>query len=115
MGGRLPSSPLARYLDALETADRTQPVGLEVKTERLQQEIKRLRQQMRQLDEIKTQLKSEPDGQLSMTDPDAPSMATGRLASALVGYNVQTAVDAKHHLIVAHEGTNVARKHWRTS
>ena len=33
-------------------------------------------------------------------------MATSRLGSGIVGYNVQVAVDAMHHLIVAHEVTN---------
>ena len=33
-------------------------------------------------------------------------MATSRLGSAVVGYNVQTAVDAKNHLIVAHDVTS---------
>jgi hypothetical protein len=46
-----------------------------------------------------------PDQQLSLTDPDARSM-TSR-GTGLVGYNVQSAVDSKHHLIIAHEVTNV--------
>jgi hypothetical protein len=55
---------------------------------------------MQSLKEIEVQLNAAPDGQVSLTDPDARSMKTR--GTGVVGYNVQTAVDTKHHLIVAH-------------
>ena len=98
---------IERYLSALETADRTQPADVEVKTERLREKINTLRQQMRRMDVIREKLKHQPDEQLSQTDPDARSMISQAKGSGLVGYNVQAAVDTKHHLIVTHEVTNI--------
>ena len=98
---------IERYLAALETTDRTQPAEVEPKTERLREKIETLREQMRRMDAIREELKRQPEEQLSLTDPDARSMISQAKGTGMVGYNVQAAVDAKHHLIVAHEVTNV--------
>ena len=98
---------IERYLAALETADRTQPAEVEAKTERLREKIMTLREQMRRMDAIREELKQQPDEQLSQTDPDARSMISQAKGTGVVGYNVQAAVEAKHHLIVAHEVTNI--------
>ncbi|MFL9988591.1 IS1182 family transposase [Paraburkholderia sediminicola] len=104
-----------RYLDLIETADRTSPTGFDVKTVRLYEKIVRLRQQMRELAQIRKQLEKQPDKQLSMTDPDARSMATSGRGSGIVGYNVQAVVDTKYHLIVEREVTNVGNDHGQLS
>jgi transposase len=98
---------IARYLAAMETADRTQSDVAEAKTSRISDKIKKLRQQMQDLKAMEQRLRDSPDGQVSLTDPDARSMATSGRGTGMVGYNVQTAVDATSHLIVAHEVTNV--------
>src|SRR5262249_86818 len=64
-------------------------------------------EQMRRLEVLKVQMLAAPDQQISLTDPDARSMATSGRGSGVVGYNVQVAVETKHHLIITHEVTNV--------
>ena len=99
---------IERYLSALETADRQDQADFTAaKIQRLQEKIVMLKQQMARLDSIETELEKLPDKQISLTDPDARSMATSGRGTGIVGYNVQTAVDTKNHLIVAHEVTNV--------
>lgn len=53
-----------------------------------------------------TALIDAPDGQISLTDPDARAMATPAQHSGHVGYNVLGIVDAETHLTVTHEVTN---------
>ena len=85
----------------MDTADRAEPEAAELKKGRLREKIAALKEQMQQLKIYEAQMLASPDQQLSLTDPDARSMKSRD--GGIVGYNVQAAVDAKHHLIVAHE------------
>ncbi len=98
---------VARYLQQLDTADRQEPSeGLRTKTSHLKEKITKLKEQMRRLHALKAQMLAMPDQQISLTDPDARSMATSGRGSGVVGYNVQVAVEAEHHLIITHEVSN---------
>ena len=94
-----------RYLTILDEADKREPAETKYTAEELAEKIASMKQQMGRLQEIEEQVQAHPDKQVSLTDPDARSMAKAGGGST-VGYNVQTAVDGDNHLILAHEVTN---------
>jgi transposase len=96
-------STIERYLARLDETDQTEPPPDDAKT--LQDKVAKLREEMARLKKLEVRMLEAPDQQLSLTDPDARSMNSR--GTGVVGYNVQSAVDAKHHLIVAHDVSKV--------
>lgn len=97
---------IARYLSQLDSADRQGDAVPEAKITRLNEKIAMLRQEVQRLNTLNVQMMQSEDKQISLTDPDARSMATSGRGCGMVGYNVQSSVDTTHHLIVSHEVTN---------
>ena len=97
---------IARYLSQMASADRQDSEVAGRKSDHLQCKITRLKGEVNRLKALEKEMLDRPDQQISLTDPDARSMATSGRGTGMVGYNVQTAVDTKHHMIVTHEVTN---------
>ena len=94
-----------RYLAKLDAVDKEEPEIPEVTAKELKKKIASMEAKMEALEGYQAEVEAHPDKQVSLTDPDCRSMMKAGGGST-VGYNVQTAVDSKHHLIVAHEVTN---------
>jgi hypothetical protein len=96
-----------QYLNDLDRADRLPSTLPAARVEQLEGKIAAVKAEIHKLRDVQKQLPTVLDGQISVTDPDARSMNSAGKGTGIVGYNVQTAVDTKNHLIVAHEVTNV--------
>jgi transposase len=95
-----------QYLDDLDRADREPACVPEARVSQLKEKIATIKAEMHKLTQIKKDLPKVEGQQVSLTDPDARSMNSAGKGTGTVGYNVQTAVDTKNHMIVAHEVTN---------
>ncbi len=91
------------YMKQMDAADKEDNKATDDKP--IEEKITELKQKLTELKALETQVNDDPDKQVSTIDPDSRLMKTQGM-TRMVCYNVQTAVDAKNHLIVAHEVTN---------
>lgn len=98
---------IQQYLDRLKNSEKyeSKPLSSQQKT-RMKERIKILRKEIAKTKSIHQQLKANGTTQISLTDPDARSMKSKN--RGFVGYNVQSVVDCKSHIIINHEVTNDA-------
>jgi transposase len=94
---------ISNYLEKLDRADEEQHSPQTIKA--TQETISNLKQKLAELKILEKEVKDHPEKQISTTDPDSRLMKTQGM-TRVVSYNIQSAVDTKHHLIVAHEVTN---------
>jgi transposase len=103
---------ISGYLKSLDAADANDPDPDRPPPSAadLRAKIATLRERKAKYQSLTEELKTKGAKQVSLTDGDARSMIVHH-NSTDVCYNVQTAVDEKHQLIVAHEVTNDPTDH----
>lgn len=93
---------IAEYLTQMDEADKAE-CGEAVDAEALRQALRLLETTRDDVQSARALMETMELTQWVKTEPDAKDMRTAQ--GSRVGYNVQTAVDAKHALIVHHEVT----------
>lgn len=94
---------ITEYLKAMDETDKAEAMA-EVDRAALQEALRLLEAKRDDVQSAQALMEAMGLTQLVMTEPDARDMRTAR--GPRIAYNVQTAVDAEHGLIVHHEVTN---------
>jgi hypothetical protein len=97
---------ISRYLTELDNSDDQEK---ETDTTPIDDKITWLKARLAELHLLKDKVEEHPDKQISTIDPDSRLMQTSGMQTK-VCYNLQSAVDCKHHPIVVHEVTNTTDK-----
>lgn len=106
---------ITSYIKTLDEQDRQEvEVTRTLTATELQKKIVALKERKTKYEALSAELKRSGEKQVSLTDSDARAMVT-HFGATDVCYNVQTAVDAKHKLIVEHEVTNNPTDHAQLS
>lgn len=95
---------MTSYLVEMERQDAAEPSTTRGSAEELRAKIEQLKGRRQFHEEIAKRLRESGTQEISLTDPDSRLMTVGQGLD--VCYNVQTAVDSRHKLIVHHEVTN---------
>jgi transposase len=102
---------IAKYLkemDKNDTADANENES--VKDEELKQKIDKLEEEKQRYEQVQNQMKATSQKDVSLVDPDSRLMRVDSQRLE-VGYNIQTSVDAKRHLIVDFDVINNSTDH----
>ena len=102
---------IAQYLNELESNDANDSEeDNNVQADELKEKIEQLEEKKRQYEQIQTQMKATGQKEVSLVDPDSRLMRVDSQRLE-VGYNIQTSVDAKQHLIVDYDVINNSTDH----
>ena len=100
---------IERYMGELDRADEVlEKTGMHpARMSRVIKKLAHYRKEARTMCAIEERMDATGETQVSLTDPDCRAMASTSKQPRVVGYDLQSAVETKHHLIVAHEVTNL--------
>jgi len=94
-----------KYMDLLEKNDENHVENNEIDKNKLQEKLLKVRNRIEELNQLQKVV--EENGEVSITDPDSRHMSVSNNGTD-IAHNIQTAVDSKHHLVVALDVTSNA-------